>query len=119
MFEGRESYLCIPHRKQVVAVFVAGPTWQFKGWPSVLADGSPVDIFTKSKHVPSACFWLIHTIISVKAFHVKFEEAKLDANIQKWDVEVLQVFRTFSIYIQTFIYLRDVYFIDQQDKAAS
>ena len=30
----------------------------------------------------------------VKAFHVKFEEAKLDANIQKWDVEVLQVSST-------------------------
>ena len=29
--------------------------------------------------------------LSVKAFHVKFDEAKLDSNIQKWDVEVLQV----------------------------
>ena len=37
-----------PHRKQVVAVFVAGPLWQFKGWPGVLTDGSPVDIFTRS-----------------------------------------------------------------------
>ena len=40
-------YVCV-YRKQVVAVFVAGPTWQFKGWPDVLAGGSPVDIFTKS-----------------------------------------------------------------------
>ena len=35
-------------RKQVVAVFVAGPAWQFKGWPGISSDGSPVDIFTKS-----------------------------------------------------------------------
>jgi parafibromin len=34
--------------EQVVAVFVAGPTWQFKGWPDMVAGGSPVDIFTKS-----------------------------------------------------------------------
>lgn len=63
--------------KQVVAVFVAGPTWQFKGWPGVLSGGSPVDIFSK-----------------MKAFHVKFDEAKLDSNIQKWDVEVLQISKT-------------------------
>ena len=30
-------------------MFVAGQTWQFKGWPGVLSDGSPVDIFTKSQ----------------------------------------------------------------------
>ncbi|KAL5483780.1 hypothetical protein EMCRGX_G020194 [Ephydatia muelleri] len=63
--------------KQVVAVFVAGPTWQFKGWPGVLSDGSPVDIFTK-----------------VKAFHIKFDELKADKNIQQWDVQVLQISRS-------------------------
>lgn len=31
---------------RVVAVFVMGPAWQFKGWP---LDGNPVDIFSKSK----------------------------------------------------------------------
>ena len=35
--------------ERVVAVFVAGPQWQFKGWPWLSADGSPVNIFTKSK----------------------------------------------------------------------
>lgn len=30
---------------RVVAVFVMGPAWQFKGWPW---DGNPVDIFSKS-----------------------------------------------------------------------
>jgi parafibromin len=30
----------------VVAVFVMGPAWQFKGWPW---DGNPVEIFSKSK----------------------------------------------------------------------
>ena len=33
----------------MVAVFVAGPAWQFKGWPGLAADGSPVDIFTRSE----------------------------------------------------------------------
>lgn len=32
--------------QRVVAVFVMGPAWQFKGWPW---DGSPVEIFSKSK----------------------------------------------------------------------
>lgn len=40
--------LCV-HRDRVVAVFVQGPAWQFKGWPWLLPDGSPVDIFAKSK----------------------------------------------------------------------
>lgn len=32
--------------QRVVAVFVMGPAWQFKGWPW---DASPVEIFSKSK----------------------------------------------------------------------
>lgn len=32
--------------QRVVAVFVMGPAWQFKGWPW---DGNPVEIFSKSK----------------------------------------------------------------------
>lgn len=36
-----------PHEwSRVVAVFVMGPAWQFKGWPW---DGNPVEIFSKSK----------------------------------------------------------------------
>ena len=38
----------IHNRKRVVAVFVAGPSWQFKGWPWIVKGGSPADIFTKS-----------------------------------------------------------------------
>lgn len=33
--------------QRVVAVFVMGPAWQFKGWPW---DGNPVEIFAKSKY---------------------------------------------------------------------
>lgn len=33
-------------RNRVVAVFVQGPSWQFKGWPW---DGNPVEIFVRSK----------------------------------------------------------------------
>lgn len=60
--------------KRVVAVFVAGPTWQFKGWPWIVKGGSPADIFTK-----------------IKGFHLKFTGSKLEASIQTWDVQVLEV----------------------------
>ena len=33
--------------ERVVAVFVMGPAWQFKGWPW---DGNPVEIFSKSEY---------------------------------------------------------------------
>ncbi|XP_010768160.1 parafibromin [Notothenia coriiceps] len=61
---------------RVVAVFVQGPAWQFKGWPWLLPDGSPVDIFAK-----------------IRAFHLKYDEAKIDPNVQKWDVSVLELSR--------------------------
>ncbi|KAI8518518.1 accessory factor associated with RNA polymerase II [Branchiostoma belcheri] len=62
--------------ERVVAVFCQGPAWQFKGWPWLLPDGSPVDIFCR-----------------IRAFHLKFDELKLDPNIQKWDVCVLELSR--------------------------
>ena len=40
----------------MVAVFVQGPAWQFKGWPWLLNDGSPVDIFTRSEF-PTSVVW--------------------------------------------------------------
>ena len=58
---------------RVVAVFVQGPAWQFKGWPW---QGSPVEIFSR-----------------IKAFHLKFDEMKLDANVAKWNVEVIELSR--------------------------
>jgi hypothetical protein len=55
----KEGALTVPYRvidnpqkltnadwDRVVAVFVMGPAWQFKGWPW---DGNPVEIFSKSK----------------------------------------------------------------------
>ncbi|CAG2102011.1 unnamed protein product [Medioppia subpectinata] len=58
---------------RVVAVFVQGPAWQFKGWPW---DGNPVEIFAR-----------------IKAFHLKFDEMKLDTNVGKWSVEVIELSR--------------------------
>ena len=58
---------------RVVAVFVQGPAWQFKGWPW---QGNPVEIFSR-----------------IKAFHLKFDEAKLDANVAKWSVHVITLSR--------------------------
>ncbi|XP_065178284.1 parafibromin-like [Sycon ciliatum] len=62
---------------RVVAVFVQGPAWQFKGWPLLGEDNSPVEIFSK-----------------IKAFHMKYNLAKLDANVQKWDVSILELHAT-------------------------
>ncbi|KAI5642537.1 hypothetical protein NE865_05564 [Phthorimaea operculella] len=59
---------------RVVAVFVQGPAWQFKGWPW---DGNPVQIFAH-----------------ICAFHLKFDEMKLDANVARWAVTVLNLSRT-------------------------
>ncbi|KAK2186474.1 hypothetical protein NP493_199g06037 [Ridgeia piscesae] len=58
---------------RVVAVFVQGPAWQFKGWPW---SGNPIEIFTK-----------------VRAFHLKWNETSLDNNIKKWNVHVLSLDR--------------------------
>ena len=49
-------------RNRVAAVFVQGPTWQFKGWPYLLPDGSPVDIFAKSK-VPLVFSLLVYSYV--------------------------------------------------------
>ncbi|XP_028164362.1 parafibromin [Ostrinia furnacalis] len=59
---------------RVVAVFVQGPAWQFKGWPW---DGNPVQIFA-----------------NICAFHLKYDEMKLDANVARWAVSVLNLSRT-------------------------
>lgn len=58
---------------RVVAVFVQGPAWQFKGWPW---GGSPVEIFSR-----------------IKGFHLKWDEAKLDDNVAKWNVHILELSR--------------------------
>ncbi|CAD6991141.1 parafibromin [Ceratitis capitata] len=57
--------------QRVVAVFVMGPAWQFKGWPW---DGNPVEIFSK-----------------ICAFHLRFSELKLDTNVSKWSVTLLNL----------------------------
>jgi parafibromin len=60
--------------ERVVAVFVNGPAWQFKGWPW---DGNPVEIFSK-----------------ISAFHLKYDEQRLDPNVAKWAVNVITLSRT-------------------------
>ncbi|XP_022909418.1 parafibromin [Onthophagus taurus] len=58
---------------RVVAVFVMGPAWQFKGYPWE----NPVEIFDK-----------------ICAFHLKYDEMRLDANVGKWAVTVIELSRT-------------------------
>lgn len=81
---------------RVVGVFVMGPAWQFKGWPW---DGNPVEIFSKG----NAFTLLFYSSLSkakqfllflVAAFHLRYDEMKLDANVARWAVTVLNVSRT-------------------------
>ena len=58
---------------RVVAVFVMGQAWQFKGWPW---DGNPVVIFSK-----------------IAAFHLKWDDSNLEKNIGNWAVGVIQLSR--------------------------
>ncbi|GLV44035.1 hyrax [Carabus blaptoides fortunei] len=55
---------------RVVAVFVMGPAWQFKGYPWE----NPVEIFSK-----------------ICAFHLKYDEMRIDANVAKWAVSVIEL----------------------------
>lgn len=59
---------------RVVAVFVMGQAWQFKGWPH---EGKPVDILSR-----------------IAGFHIKQQEATLEKNIDNWAVTVIQLSRT-------------------------
>ncbi|KAJ9591699.1 hypothetical protein L9F63_001786 [Diploptera punctata] len=83
----KEGALTVPYRvidnpqkltnadwERVVAVFVMGPAWQFKGWPW---DGNPVEIFSK-----------------ICAFHIKYDEMRLDTNVGRWAVHVIELSRT-------------------------
>jgi len=83
----KEGNLTVPYRvidtpqklapadwDRVVAVFVMGPAWQFKGWPW---DGNPVEIFVR-----------------VCAFHLKYDDIPLDQNVAKWAVNIISLSRT-------------------------
>ncbi|VDP21746.1 unnamed protein product [Soboliphyme baturini] len=59
---------------RVVAVFVHGPAWQFKGWPW---NGNPTEIFGK-----------------VCAFHLKWDDVKLEGNVSRWAVNIIALSRT-------------------------
>lgn len=69
-----------------------GPAWQFKGWPW---DGNPVEIFSKSKY--SLMQMYVSDInnnnvgLVVCAFHLRFSELKLDTNVSKWSVTLLNL----------------------------
>jgi parafibromin len=56
---------------RIVAVFVQGPAWQFKGWKY---NQNPTEIFTR-----------------ICAFHLKFDEQPLDKNIAGWSVKILSL----------------------------
>ncbi|KAI6213843.1 hypothetical protein M3Y94_00199600 [Aphelenchoides besseyi] len=59
---------------RIVAVFVQGPAWQFKGWKY---NQQPTEIFSK-----------------MCAFHLKFKEQPLDKNVEKWSVTRLELSQT-------------------------
>ena len=58
---------------RVVAVFVMGQAWQFKGWPH---EGRPVEILSR-----------------IAGFHLKMEETALEKNIANWAVSIITLSR--------------------------
>ena len=56
----------------VVAAFVQGQTWQFKGWPWT----SPAEIFN-----------------NVRGFYLKWDDQATDKNVAKWNVQVIELSR--------------------------
>ena len=70
------SKLTMEEWDRVVACFVQGPAWQFKGWPWLAQDGSPTEIF-----------------LHMRAFHIQWDDLPIDKNVQKWDVHVLKMSR--------------------------
>jgi len=81
----KEGGLTVPYRvldnpgrltnaewERVVAVFVMGQAWQFKGWP---IEG-PVNILSQ-----------------IAGFHIKWDEVNLEKNIGNWAVTVIQLSR--------------------------
>ena len=82
----KEGGLTVPYRiidnpskltnaewERVVAVFVMGQAWQFKGWPF---QGGPVEILSK-----------------IAGFHIKWQEVNTEKNIENWAVKVIQLNR--------------------------
>lgn len=59
--------------ERVVAVFVHGPAWQFKGWP-ILENNDPNSIFKK-----------------VLAFHLKWGNKPVEGNVRKWNCQVIEL----------------------------
>ena len=83
----KEAGLTVPYRivdnpsrltnaewERVVAVFVMGQAWQFKGWPF---QGGPVEILSK-----------------IAGFHLKWTEVNLEKNIENWAVTVIPLSRS-------------------------
>lgn len=58
---------------RVIAAFVQGQTWQFKGWPWT----SPAEIFN-----------------NLKGFYLKWDDQPTDPNVSKWNVQIIELSRT-------------------------
>ncbi|CAH8834178.1 unnamed protein product [Trichobilharzia szidati] len=63
--------LLLDEWNRVVAVFVQGQAWQFKGWP---ISSDPAVIFSQ-----------------IKGFHLKYTNMPLDPNVAKWNVRVIDL----------------------------
>nr|CAX72991.1 Parafibromin [Schistosoma japonicum] len=63
--------LLLDEWNRVVAVFVQGQSWQFKGWP---ISSDPAVIFSQ-----------------IKGFHLKYTNMPLDPNVAKWNVRVIDL----------------------------
>jgi len=61
------------HWRRVVAVFVQGPRYQFKDWPS----GND----------------LVNLFLTFKGFYLKYQDVPMEDNVKRWNVKVMQIHR--------------------------
>jgi parafibromin len=75
--------------KQVVAVFVSGQHWQFKGWKWE----QPVDLFENSTFSHDAHLENNMYLTLVKGYYVKYTDSQVESAVRGWNVSVLEVHR--------------------------
>uniref|UniRef100_A0A914RXU5 Uncharacterized protein n=1 Tax=Parascaris equorum TaxID=6256 RepID=A0A914RXU5_PAREQ len=71
--QSKTPIIIIPAAGTSLITMYNGPAWQFKGWRW---GGNPTDIFA-----------------NVAAFHLMFDDQRLDSNVAKWSVNILKLSR--------------------------
>ncbi|PAV92588.1 hypothetical protein WR25_14616 [Diploscapter pachys] len=80
------SRLSNDEMERIVAVFVHGPAWQFKGW-NYFGLNDKGEMVNKWNAKP------VNIFSDVQAFHIYYDDIKIEPNVLKWNVERIPVSR--------------------------